>query len=153
MTYWHVVHGAFTMCRMTSDDNGAIVRQAFDAWRDGSAPVTDLFAPNMTWRIEGRSTVAREYANTRDFVDGVLAPFGARFVDGERFRPANVRGVHATGDTVVVVWDGHGIANDGVAYDNSYAWIMQLSNGKVVDGTAFFDSIAFDELWNRVTPA
>ncbi len=30
---------------------------------------------------------------------------------------------------------------------------MQLDNGKVVDGTAFFDSIAFDELWNRVTPA
>jgi ketosteroid isomerase-like protein len=29
---------------------------------------------------------------------------------------------------------------------------MELRDGKVVDGTAFFDSIAFDELWTRVPP-
>ena len=54
------------------------------------------------------------------------------------------------GPTVVVVWDGHGVANDGTPYDNSYAWIMTLADGLVVDGTAFYDSISFDELWTRV---
>jgi hypothetical protein len=29
---------------------------------------------------------------------------------------------------------------------------MQMSNGKVVDGVAFYDSISFNELWARVTP-
>ena len=58
---------------------------------------------------------------------------------------SRIRAIVADGDTVVVVWDGRGIANDGVPYENSYAWIMRLRDGSVVDGTAFYDSIAFDE--------
>ena len=82
----------------------------------------------------------------------MLAPFGARFVGGQPFRPVTIRGVYSDGDTVVVIWDGRGIANDGQPYENSYAWIMKLDNGKVVDGTAFFDSISFNDLWSRVQP-
>jgi ketosteroid isomerase-like protein len=42
-----------------------------------------------------------------------------------------------------------GVANDGIAYDNSYAWFVTLRDGLVVDGTAYFDSIAFDDFWRR----
>jgi uncharacterized protein len=86
-------------------------------------------------------------------VDEVLAPFGARFASGERFRPERIRSIVADGDTVIVVWDGRGVANDGRPYENSYAWVMRLRDGKVVDGTAFYDSISFNELWSRVAPA
>jgi ketosteroid isomerase-like protein len=51
-----------------------------------------------------------------------------------------------------VLWDGRGIANDGQPYENSYAWFMTMNHGKVIDGTAFYDSISFNELWNRVQP-
>jgi hypothetical protein len=30
---------------------------------------------------------------------------------------------------------------------------MRFRDGLVVEATAFFDSIAFDELWNEVAPA
>jgi ketosteroid isomerase-like protein len=40
----------------------------------------------------------------------------------------------------------------GTSYENTYVWIMRLSGGMVVDGTAFYDSIAFNELWETVTP-
>ena len=53
---------------------------------------------------------------------------------------------------MIVVWDGHGVANDGQPYENSDAWIMRLRDGKVVDGTAFHDSISFNELWTRIQP-
>jgi hypothetical protein len=59
-----------------------------------------------------------------------------------------IRSVHADGD--VVVWDGRGVANDGKAYANSYAWIMEMRDGRVVDGTAFYDSLSFNDLWTRV---
>ena len=133
-------------------DNRSTVRTAFEAWQAGTAPITDLFAPGMTWRIEGHSAASREYRDREEFVTEVLAPFGARFADGEPFRPARIRSVIADGDTVVVVWDGRGVANDGRVYENSYAWIMRLAGGEVVDGTAFYDSISFDDLWNRVQP-
>jgi ketosteroid isomerase-like protein len=136
---------------MDDDERRAIVRRAFEAWTDGTAPITDAFAPDMAWRIEGRCVVAGEYVGTPAFVDAVLAPFGARFTSGERFRPVRVRSVLVDGPTVTVVWDGRGVANDGVPYENSYAWVLVLGDdGLVVDGTAFYDSIAFDELWARV---
>jgi uncharacterized protein len=106
----------------------------------------------MVWRIEGHSLASRQYAGRQEFIDEVLAPFGARFAEGEAFRPAHIRSVLADGDTVVVVWDGHGFANDGQVYENSYAWIMRMRVGKVVDGTAFYDSLSFNDLWTRVTP-
>ncbi|HEV2712881.1 MAG TPA: nuclear transport factor 2 family protein [Gaiellaceae bacterium] len=138
---------------MSTESNRKTIRRAFVAWRDGGAPVTDVFAPEMTWRIEGRSVVAGDYANRQEFIDRVLAPFGARFAEGERFRPVRIHALCADGDTVIVRWDGHGVANDGIPYDNSYAWFMTLRDGLVVDGTAYFDSIAFDELWRRCDAA
>ena len=135
-----------------TEANRTTIRRAFDAWQDGSAPITDVFAADMVWRIEGHSVASREYPDRQTFIDDVLAPFGARFAAGEPFRPARIRSIHADGDTVVVVWDGRGVANDGSPYANSYAWIMRLRDGKVVDGTAFYDSISFNELWTRVRP-
>jgi uncharacterized protein len=63
-----------------------------------------------------------------------------------------VRSVHADGDAVIVVWDGSGVANDGRPCDNTYAWVVRMRDGQVIDGTAFYDSIAFNDLWARVTP-
>jgi hypothetical protein len=95
----------------------------------------------------------RSTAASSKFIDEVLAPFGARFAAGEPFRPATIRGVYSDDDTVTVIWDGRGIANDGQPYQNSYAWIMKLADGKVIDGTAFYDSISFNDLWARVQPS
>jgi ketosteroid isomerase-like protein len=138
---------------MSAEENRSTVQAAFAAWQDGTSPITDLFADDMVWRVEGHSRAAGEYADKQAFVDDVLAPFGARFIEGERFRPVRIRTVLADGDTVAVVWDGRGVANDGVPYENSYAWIMRLRDGAVVDGTAFFDSRSFDALWERLAPA
>ena len=135
-----------------AESNRQIIRAAFDAWQAGTAAITGVFAPQMVWRIEGHSLAAKEYADTQQFIDEVLAPFGARFSSSQPFRPTTIRSVHADGDTVIVVWDGRGIANDGQPYENSYAWFMRMRDGKVVDGTAFFDSISFNDLWTRVAP-
>lgn len=62
-----------------TETNRRIVRRAFDAWRDGTGTITDLFAPDMVWRIEGRSLASKEYGDGQQFVDEVLAPFAARF--------------------------------------------------------------------------
>lgn len=129
-----------------------IVRRAFEAWRDGRAPITDVFASGMTWRIEGHSLVSKAYRDRQEFVDEVLAPFGLRFSTSDPFRPIVIRAVYADGDTAVVLWDGRGTTTDGRAYENSYAWFMTLRDDEVVDGTAFYDSISFNDLWTRVQP-
>ena len=138
--------------RAEVESNRDIIRRAFEAWQDGTGAIADVFAADMVWRIEGHSLASKEYPTRQAFIDEVLAPFGARFARGEPFRPRRVRSIHADGDTVIVVWDGHGVANDGTPYENSYAWIMRLRGGEVVDGTAFYDSLSFNDLWARVQP-
>jgi uncharacterized protein len=133
-----------------TESNRQTIREAFEAWQAGTGAIADVFADDLVWRIEGHSLASREYASRQAFVDEVLAPFAARFAAGEPFRPVRIRSVHADGDDVVVVWDGRGVANDGKAYANSYAWIMRMRDGRVVDGTAFYDSLSFNDLWTRV---
>jgi uncharacterized protein len=129
--------------------NRQIVADAFNAWMNGAGYVASIFADDMTWEITGRSAASGKYANAREFEDKVLAPFGARFGADDPFRPIAIRAVYDDGEqgTVVVVWEGRGTTTAGTTYDNTYAWIMTLRDGKVVDGTAFYDSIAFNELW------
>jgi ketosteroid isomerase-like protein len=133
-----------------TEANRDTVRVAFTAWQSGTAPITDLFAPELVRRIEGHSVASREYVDRQTFIDEVLIPFGARFANGERFRPVTIRAIIADGDTVVVVWDGRGVANDGRPYANSYGWIMRLADGRVIHSIAFYDSISFNDLWSRV---
>ena len=134
--------------------NREIVTDAFRSWADGTRYVGSIFADDMTWEIAGRSAVSRKYANTRQFMDEVLHPFGARFSSDAPFRPVNIRAIYEDegSSTVIVVWDGQGTTTAGTTYQNTYAWFLTLSGGKVVDGTAFYDSIAFNELWDSVTP-
>ncbi len=138
--------------RDETERNRATMTAAFEAWRDGSAPISETFARDMTWEIVGHSAASRRYATTNEFIDEVLTPFAQRFSTTDPFRPFNIRGVFADGDTVIVLWDGRGTTINDTTYENTYAWCMQLRDGKVIDGTAFYDSISFNQLWADVTP-
>jgi hypothetical protein len=82
---------------MSTEANREAIRREFVAWQDEVAPIADVFAPEMTWRIEGRPVVAGDYANRQEFIDRVLAPFGARFAEGERSGPfASMRSAPTT---------------------------------------------------------
>ena len=95
----------------------------------------------------GPLDASREYASKHEYLEEFVKPFGARFLASERFRPTNIRSVHADGNTVIVLWDGRGIAIDGKPYENTYAFFMQMRDGKVVDVTALTDSISLNELF------
>ena len=137
----------------STDLNREAIRRAFAGWQQGTANIADMFAPDMVWRIEGRSVASKEYRTKKEFVDEVLAPFAARFSgSGEPFRPVAIRAVCADGNAVVVLWDGRGIARDGKPYENSYAWYLVMRDGKVVEAAAFFDAIAFNDLRSRIQP-
>ncbi len=124
--------------------------KAFRDWHDGTGSITDLLADDLRWTIVGRSQVSKTFNSKEQFIEEVLQPFGARF--SQPFRPVAVRGVYADSDTVIVLWDGEGTRRDGKPYKNTYAWFMRFEEGLVVEATAFFDSIAFNELWSEVTP-
>jgi uncharacterized protein len=130
-----------------------IVQQAFEEWMEGTSYVSRLFAPQMTWEIVGRSVTSAKYRSADEFIAAVLEPFGRRFKTSEPFRPVKIRGMYVDGPTVIVLWDGAGTTISGTTYENTYAWILTLDRGLIIDGVAFYDSIAFNELWEIPTAA
>jgi hypothetical protein len=130
--------------------NRALVRQGFDAWRDGTGSPYGLLADEASWTITGNSAAAKTYPTRDAFLGEVIRPFNARMAS--RLVPT-IRRLYAEGDTVIVFFDAEGTARDGQPYRNTYAWFLDLQEGKIVRANAFFDSIAFDDLWHRVTPA
>lgn len=132
-----------------ADTNRATIARAMDAWAAGTGGPYDLLADDAVWTISGNSLASKTYPSKEAFMSEVIRPFNARM------RTRLIPGVHALyaeGNTVVAHFDAQGIARDGKPYNNSYAWILTLKNGRIVRAFAFFDAHAFDDFWTRVPP-
>jgi ketosteroid isomerase-like protein len=129
------------------EHNRALVAKGFEAWANGTGSPYDLLAEDANWTITGNSMAARTYPTKEAFMSEVIRPFNARMQS--RLIPT-VRRLYAEGDTVIAFFDAKGTARDGQAYSNTYAWILEMRDGKIVRANAFFDSIAFDDFWKRV---
>lgn len=132
-----------------ADANKQLIGASFNRWRAGTGGPFELLAANATWTITGNSLVARKYSSRDEFLDMVIKPFNARLT-----KPLvpTMRSLHTDGKTVIALFDGEALARDGKPYRNTYAWFMEVHDGKIVNVIAFFDSIAFDEFWKRVEP-
>jgi hypothetical protein len=130
--------------------NRMLIQRAFDAWRDGTGGPYDLLAEDASWTITGNSVAAKTYPSREAFMSEVIRPFNARM--RTRLIPT-VRRLYAEGDTITAFFDAEGTARDGQPYRNTYAWFLEMRDGRIVRANAFFDSIAFDAFWQRVKPA
>jgi ketosteroid isomerase-like protein len=119
------------------------------AEQDRSIRVGDLLADDATWTIVGNSAASKTYPTKEAFLGEVIRPFNARMTVG--LEP-KIRSLYADGDTVIAFFDASGTAKDGLPYANTYAWFLELRDGKIVRPHAFYDSVAFNELWSRVQP-
>lgn len=129
--------------------NKTAVRASFDAWAAGTGSPYDLLADDATWTIVGRSLAAKTYASRAAFMSEVIQPFNARMRVG--LKPS-IRNIYADGATVIVFFDASGTARDDKPYTNTYAWFLDMQGGKIVKAFAFFDSVEFNDFWQRIKP-
>jgi len=130
--------------------NRSIVEASLEAWADGTGSPYDLLTETSTWTIVGRSAASRTYHGREAFMRDVIRPFNARM--SAPLKPV-IRHIYSDGDTVIAFFDAKGTATDGQPYANTYAWFLEMRDGKIATAHAFFDSVEFNELWTRVTPA
>jgi len=129
--------------------NKAAIQRSFDAWAAGTGGPYDLLKDDAKWEIAGNSAAAKVYPSREAFIEEVIRPFNARME--EPLKPV-IREIYGEGDTVIVLFDAAGVARDGKPYANTYSWYLRMADGKIASATAFFDSIAFNDLWSRVSP-
>ncbi|HET8781904.1 MAG TPA: nuclear transport factor 2 family protein [Pyrinomonadaceae bacterium] len=130
--------------------NKALVVAGFEAWKAGTGSPYELLADDAQWTIVGHSLASKTYPSREAFMSEVIRPFNARMKVG--LKPT-IRNIYADGDTVIVFFDASGTARDDKTYANTYAWFLEFRNGKIVKASAFFDSVVFNDFWQRVTPA
>lgn len=130
-------------------NNKQLIQASFDRWRAGTGGPFELLSEDATWTITGNCVVAQKYQGREEFMTKVIKPFNARLI--QPLSPT-IRSLHSDGATVVAYFEGEATALDGQPYRNTYAWFMEMRAGKIVNVTAFFDAIAFDEFWRRVQP-
>jgi uncharacterized protein len=133
----------------TEARNKAAVRAGFDAWAAGTGSPYDLLAEDAQWTITGNSLASKTYPSREAFLSEVIRPFNARL--RAPLVPA-IRTMYADGDTVIVFFDARGTARDGRPYVNTYAWFLQMRGGRIVQASAFFDAIEFNDFWTRIDP-
>jgi hypothetical protein len=133
----------------TETRNKNTIAASFEAWRTGKGGPYDLLADDASWTIVGRSLASKTYPSREAFLSEVIRPFNARMRGG--LVPA-IRNLYADGDTVIVFFDAAGSAKDGKPYANTYAWFLDMRDDKIVRAHAFFDSVAFNDYWQRVAP-
>src|SRR5271155_3843483 len=129
--------------------NKQLIQAGFDAWRNGTGGVFDLLTADAKWRIVGNSPVSRTFTSRQEFLDVVINPFNARL--SSRLVPT-VHALYGEGDPVFALCDAEGTARDGKPYRNTYSWYLQMRDDKIVNATAFFDTIEFTDFWNRIKP-
>lgn len=126
------------------------VRQLFDMWNAGDSSAFDVLDDYATWEITGTSDAAGKYTSKRKFLTNVIAPLNARLSTP---LTANVHTLYADDDTVIAHFDAEATARDGLPYRNTYAWFLRFRDDKVGSAVAFYDDLAFNDLWRRVSPA
>jgi uncharacterized protein len=129
--------------------NKAVVQASFDAWKAGTGSPYDLLADEASWTIVGHSAASKSYPSKNAFLSEVIRPFNARMSTG--LKPT-VRSIYAEGNTVIIFFDANGTARDGKPYSNTYAWFLDMRDDKIVKAFAFFDSVVFNDFWQRVKP-
>lgn len=129
--------------------NRDLIAKSFEAWRAGTGGPYALLAADVSWTITGYSLAAKTYPSREAFMSEVIRPFNARMATP--LKPT-IRRLYAEGDTVVAFFDASGMARDGKPYTNTYAWFLEIKDDRIVRAHAFFDSVAFDEFWRRVSP-
>src|SRR5687768_3419611 len=113
----------------TPEGNKALIARGLQAWADGTGSPYDLLAEDVSWTINGNSAAAKTYPTKEAFMSEVIRPFNSRM--SGRLIP-EVRKLYADGDTVVAFFDASGTAKDGKPYTNTYAWILEMKDNRIV---------------------
>ena len=132
----------------TQSENKRIIKAAFDRWAKAEGSFFDLLTDDMVWTINGSAPLSKTYTGKKQFLDEVINPLNERL--SQKIVPT-VRALYAENDIVIALIDGKATAKDGKPYNMSYAWFMQMKNGKIVKVEAFLDGIQFSDVMQRLS--
>ncbi len=129
---------------MSAAENKEIIRTMFAELSKGNADAfLSTLADDVNFTIIGSTKFSGVFKGKAKLVAKVLAPLGAQLENGLTMHVDNLI---AEGDNIVMQGRGESTTKSGQAYNNTYAQVFRLENGKVQQVTEYLDT----ELVNAV---
>ncbi|MGE0679871.1 MAG: nuclear transport factor 2 family protein [Candidatus Binatia bacterium] len=130
---------------MSAAENKKLIQDAFTAWAQGDGMAFfNLLADNATWTVMGNCPISGTYIGRQRLIEDALKPQRAKLAGPPTPTVINLL---AEGDTVVIQWVGKGTTTGGQPYNNSYCYVIQIEDGKIIRGTAYLDTALVRSIW------
>ena len=130
---------------MSTAENKKLIQDAFAAWANGDGMAFfALLAEDASWTVLGSCPISGTYVGRQRLVEDALMPQRAKLAGPPI---PTVLNLIAEGDTVVIQWVGKGTTKSGQPYNNSYCYVVQVENGKIIRGTAYLDTELVRAIW------
>lgn len=123
---------------MGATENKEIIRTMFTELSKGNVEAfLGTLADNVTFTLIGSTKFSGIFNGKQEFIDKVLTPLGNQLDGGIAI---HVDRLIAEEDYVVMQGRGESMTNSGKAYNNTYAQIFRLADGKVQQVTEYLDT-------------
>jgi uncharacterized protein len=149
--WWHDASGALSAfeggkAMPTAKENEAQAREAYAAFAAGDLDkVTSIFHPDIVWRVDGSSSIARDYKG----VEEVLGFFGTIFTETDGTFRNTIEDVIANEDTIVVITNLHAERKGKTVDTKQVAVYRSDADGKITEATFYGDDTTqFDAFWS-----
>lgn len=97
------------------------------------------FTSDATWWLRGDLPVSGTWTGPGEILDVFLAAMVDR-LDTSKPLTQELTGIVADGDTVVAEWTSRATTRDGRPYENDYAVVFVVRDGKIAAVREYFDT-------------
>ncbi len=128
--------------------NRGAVEDAFKLWSAGKGTILDLMGDDGTVVVPGTALHCGAKGK-QEFIRDVATPFMSRF---SKPPVPLLSKIMADGEDVIVVAEADGTTIDGQAYHNSYVFVLEFRESRLMKATEFLDMVAFNAVWDSGLP-
>jgi ketosteroid isomerase-like protein len=125
--------------------NAQLVSMIFEEVSKGNgAPFWDACHDDLVWRTIGQGSWSGEFTGKQTIIEEIFRPLNRALAERATIPTRVIDG----GDVIVVQARGKNLTRDGRRYDNDYAFVIHLRDGKIVRYEEYCDT----DLIERVLP-
>jgi uncharacterized protein (TIGR02246 family) len=124
----------------TTESTRSVVAQYVAALqRADIEALRESFAPDATWWLRGDLPTSGTWTGPDEILDGFLAKMTAQ-LDTSKPLTQELKHVIADGELAVAEWTSRATTSTGEAYENDYAVVFQVRQGKIIAVREYFDT-------------
>jgi ketosteroid isomerase-like protein/NTP pyrophosphatase (non-canonical NTP hydrolase) len=126
---------------MGTEQTRELVAELWDVLGKGDRDrLLEILDPDVVWNLPRSVPDGNQHRGAETVADQLGGDLPKRMFDMRTFRPT-IRKLLADGDTAVVLLNIQATTKTGADYDNEYAWVYTVADGRITEITEYADTL------------